>query len=72
MLQRLAPASCSSVLRLLDPLHIVVVDPGVGTERQIIYAEIGGQCYLAPNNGVLSALVRDQEPSKLIAIENRQ
>jgi S-adenosyl-L-methionine hydrolase (adenosine-forming) len=55
-----------------ETLHIVVVDPGVGTERHIVYAEIGGQCYLTPDNGVLSALVRDQAPSKLIVVENRQ
>jgi len=53
-------------------LHVVVVDPGVGTERHIVYAEIGGQCYLTPDNGVLSALVREQAPSKLVVVENRQ
>lgn len=39
-------------------LHVAVVDPGVGTRRRIVYAEIGHQRYLAPDNGLLSLLVR--------------
>ena len=35
-------------------LHVVVVDPGVGTERAILIVEAGGQRFLAPDNGVLS------------------
>ena len=35
-------------------LHVVVVDPGVGTARPILYAEIGDQRFLAPDNGLLS------------------
>ena len=32
-------------------LHVVVVDPGVGTERAILYVELGTQRLLAPDNG---------------------
>jgi len=35
-------------------LHVVVVDPGVGTARRLVWAEIGGQEFLCPDNGVLS------------------
>lgn len=35
-------------------LHVVVVDPGVGTPRRLVWARIGGQEFLAPDNGVLS------------------
>ena len=38
-------------------LHVVVVDPGVGTTRPIVYAEIADQRFLAPNNGLLSLAV---------------
>lgn len=34
-------------------VHIVVVDPGVGTTREPLAAIAGGQCFVAPNNGVL-------------------
>ncbi|MEP6766959.1 MAG: SAM-dependent chlorinase/fluorinase [Gemmatimonadaceae bacterium] len=35
-------------------VHMVVVDPGVGTEREAIAVESGGQFLVGPNNGVLS------------------
>lgn len=37
-----------------DTLHLVVVDPGVGTSRRLIWARIGAQEFIAPDNGVLS------------------
>jgi len=38
-------------------LHVVVIDPGVGTDRPIVWAEIGDQQFLAPDNGLLSLAV---------------
>jgi len=35
-------------------LHLIVVDPGVGTTRRLVWVRAGGQEYLAPDNGVLS------------------
>src|SRR5689334_8781307 len=35
-------------------VHVVVIDPGVGSERRPILAEAGGQYFVAPDNGVLS------------------
>src|SRR5947207_15216728 len=32
-------------------IHVVVVDPGVGTERRLLLVEIGGMTVLAPDNG---------------------
>jgi S-adenosyl-L-methionine hydrolase (adenosine-forming) len=49
-------------------LHIAVVDPGVGTAREIVYAEIGGQRYLGPDNGLFSRLAERQAPTKIRAI----
>jgi S-adenosylmethionine hydrolase len=37
-------------------IHVVVVDPGVGTERAILYVEAGGQRLLAPDNGCWTLL----------------
>jgi hypothetical protein len=39
-------------------LHLAVVDPGVGTSRQLVWAEIGGQQFLCPDNGLLSWVLR--------------
>ncbi len=38
-------------------LHVVVIDPGVGTARRVLYAEIGDQRFLAPDNGVLALAI---------------
>jgi len=40
-----------------DSVHIVVVDPGVGTTRRPLAARIGSQYCVAPDNGVLSTLL---------------
>ncbi len=38
-------------------IHLVVVDPGVGTRRALLYLEAGGQRFLAPDNGVLTLVI---------------
>jgi S-adenosylmethionine hydrolase len=38
-------------------LHLIVVDPGVGTARRIVWVRAGGQEYLSPDNGVLSRVL---------------
>jgi S-adenosylmethionine hydrolase len=49
-------------------IHVAVVDPGVGTARKIVYAEITGQCYIGPDNGLFSRLASRQKPSKIRSI----
>ncbi len=44
-------------------IHVAVVDPGVGTDRKILVAEIGRRHYVAPDNGLLSRLARRAPPS---------
>src|ERR1700676_1878029 len=50
-------------------IHVVVVDPGVGSSRRPILAEAGGHFFVAPDNGVLS-LVFDAAPHKVRVISN--
>ena len=38
-------------------VHVVVVDPGVGTERAIVAAAFDGHVFVAPDNGTLPAIV---------------
>ncbi len=40
-------------------VHVIVVDPGVGTSRRPIVAEAAGQLFVAPDNGVLSMVLAD-------------
>ena len=46
-------------------VHLVVVDPGVGTERRPILVAAEQQYFVAPDNGVLS-LVYDRETNVLV------
>jgi hypothetical protein len=39
-------------------IHLVVVDPGVGTDRRLVCVRTQGQLFLAPDNGVLSWVAR--------------
>ncbi len=48
-------------------VHVVVVDPAVGTDRRLLVAQIGGQVFLAPDNGVLSFL-DEQLPLEAIRV----
>jgi S-adenosyl-L-methionine hydrolase (adenosine-forming) len=49
-------------------VHVVVVDPGVGTARSPILVEAAGQFFVGPDNGVLSMLyARQMHRVRLIA-----
>ncbi|MBV8821129.1 MAG: SAM-dependent chlorinase/fluorinase [Acidobacteriaceae bacterium] len=37
-------------------IHVVVIDPGVGSARRPLLAEMAGQHFIAPDNGVLSMI----------------
>jgi S-adenosylmethionine hydrolase len=44
----------------------------VGTARRLIYAEIGRQRYLTPDNGLVSLLATREHPKRIVALENSQ
>jgi S-adenosyl-L-methionine hydrolase (adenosine-forming) len=46
-------------------VHVVVVDPGVGTERRPLLVSAGNQYFVAPDNGVLS-VVYEREAEGLV------
>ena len=48
-----------------DTIHLVVVDPGVGSTRRPVVARAGTHIFVGPDNGVLS-LVFDREESILV------
>jgi S-adenosyl-L-methionine hydrolase (adenosine-forming) len=53
-------------------IHVVVVDPGVGTDRALVYARIGRQQFLAPDNSVLSRVLRRGGACEVVRLENRE
>jgi len=52
-------------------VHVVVVDPGVGTLRRPILVEAAGQYFVGPDNGVFS-MIYDRHPHKVRHITARQ
>ncbi len=55
-----------------DTIHVAVVDPGVGTARSILYARIGAQQYIAPDNGLLGRLMASRQPSLVLRLTERE
>jgi hypothetical protein len=43
-------------------IHVIVVDPGVGSTRRPILAEMAGQFFISPDNGVLSIVFAHEKP----------
>jgi S-adenosylmethionine hydrolase len=53
-------------------IHVAVVDPGVGSKRRIVYAQIGNHHFVAPDNGVLSRLAAADRPAKIVGVDDPQ
>jgi S-adenosyl-L-methionine hydrolase (adenosine-forming) len=53
-------------------IFLVVVDPGVGSARRGIAADCGDYKFVAPDNGVLSAVFRDAPPKKVVELTERK
>ncbi len=51
-------------------VHVVVVDPGVGTGRAIVAIRAAGSVFLAPDNGVLAAVLSGDAVEEAVAVEN--
>jgi S-adenosylmethionine hydrolase len=53
----------------VEAIHVVVVDPGVGSERALLYIEIEGRRVLAPDNGCWTSLLGDGSgPARIIRL----
>jgi S-adenosylmethionine hydrolase len=55
-----------------DAIHVVVVDPGVGTRRDLTYCRTKARTFLAPDNGVLSAAVQHDGIDQIVRLSNTQ
>ena len=52
-----------------DTLHVVVVDPGVGTRRRVLAGRVGNQRVLGPDNGVLSLAAERLGCTEMVAVD---
>lgn len=53
-------------------VFVAVVDPGVGTARRGIAADVGDYRFVAPDNGVLTAVLRERPPKKIVELTERR
>jgi S-adenosylmethionine hydrolase len=54
-------------------IHVVVVDPGVGTGRALLCVEWAGQIILVPDNGCWTPILRPTDPPpRVCRLEQRQ
>lgn len=49
-------------------LHVAVVDPGVGTDRPLVWAALANQQVLGPDNGIFSRLAARFPPTRIIRL----
>lgn len=65
--------SISQAARFFPPgtIHVVVIDPGVGTSRRPILVEAGNQSFIAPDNGVLALILQQHRAATVREITNR-
>ena len=52
-------------------VHVVVIDPGVGTERKPLLVEASNQLFIAPDNGVLSLVLARDTGATVREISNK-
>lgn len=57
-------------------IHLIVVDPGVGSDRQAIVCQTDRAFFVCPDNGILTYLLQEiensgQHPGNIVKIENR-
>jgi S-adenosylmethionine hydrolase len=53
-------------------IHLVIVDPGVGSQRRIILGQYGGRYIVAPDNGLVTLLHRDFPAEAMHVVEDRR
>ena len=67
---RRAALALTRYWRLYPPgtVHLVVVDPGVGTDRRAVAARIDDRLFVAPDNGVLGWVLRDARRVRAVSL----
>lgn len=52
-------------------VHVVVVDPGVGSDRAILALACDKQIFMGPDNGVLSLILARDTVERIVRVEDR-
>lgn len=51
-------------------IHLAVIDPGVGASRRAIAVKTNRYYFIAPDNGILSYALNQEQEFKIVSIEN--
>lgn len=51
-------------------IHVIVVDPGVGSERRALVCHTETAYFVCPDNGILTHILRNEERIHTVALEN--
>ena len=51
-------------------VHLVVIDPGVGTDRRLVAARLADQWFVLPDNGLITGVARNQPLQGIWEITN--
>ena len=51
-----------------DTVHVIVIDPGVGTERRAVAVQASKGTFVAPDNGVLSYVLAREQATAAVAL----
>lgn len=51
-------------------VHVAVVDPGVGSKRDIVCVEFRDCVFIVPDNGILSFVLRQESPRRIVRATN--
>ncbi len=64
----------ASTYRYFPPgtIFLVVIDPGVGSARRGLAAEVGDWRFVAPDNGVLTGVFQELAPRKVVELTERR
>ena len=68
-----AALQLSSVYAYFPPetIHLIVVDPGVGSQRRAIICQVENHTFVCPDNGLLTLVVQQAPIEASVAIQNK-
>ncbi len=52
--------------------HLIVVDPGVGSDRRAIAVAAGGHYFVVPDNGLLTLVAANVQPSQAVVLDRAE
>ncbi len=53
-------------------IHVGVVDPGDGSDRRLVAAEIGEYRFVCPDNGLLTVILQNASLHRAVSLDNRK